>query len=146
MFLKACSSLAEHRTVVAGRLAATVRDRGPRVPDTQGARSSPLPRAQSACIPCPLQPLAWGSERLSRGLPPTDSVSPLTRARLLRDATQVGGILAELDRHLAEASRRAETLVARQQGVGDVLGELGMALIKLANYEDNEGVRRGQYR
>jgi len=48
---------------------------------------------------------------------------------------KVGAILAELDRHLAESSKRAETLVGRQQGVGDVLGELGMALIKLANYE-----------
>jgi hypothetical protein len=58
---------------------------------------------------------------------------------------KVGAILTELDRHLTDSSKRAEALVSRQQSVGDVLGELGMALIKLANYEDNEGVRRGQY-
>ena len=33
----------------------------------------------------------------------------------------------------------------KHQAHGDVLGETGMALIKLANHQDNEGARQGQY-
>lgn len=58
---------------------------------------------------------------------------------------KVTGLLSELERHLAEASKKAELLVVKQQAHGDVIGELGMALIKLANHQDNEGARRGQY-
>mmetsp|Transcript_37299 Transcript_37299/g.81235 ORF Transcript_37299/g.81235 Transcript_37299/m.81235 type:complete len:588 (-) Transcript_37299:343-2106(-) len=58
---------------------------------------------------------------------------------------KVTALLAELERHLSEASRKAEQLVVKHQAHGDVLGEMGMALIKLANHQDNEGARRGQY-
>ena len=48
---------------------------------------------------------------------------------------------------LAEAVRRsqAERLVTRLEEVGCVLGDLGLALIKTAKYEDEEGARSGAY-
>ncbi|KAK3262372.1 hypothetical protein CYMTET_28769, partial [Cymbomonas tetramitiformis] len=58
---------------------------------------------------------------------------------------EVMPVLLELEKGLSEASRRAEQLVEKQQAHGDVAGELGMALIKLGNFEDAEGNRRGQY-
>mmetsp|Transcript_30233 Transcript_30233/g.41845 ORF Transcript_30233/g.41845 Transcript_30233/m.41845 type:complete len:619 (+) Transcript_30233:130-1986(+) len=58
---------------------------------------------------------------------------------------KVGSSVVELDRQLQEASRRAEQLALKKQAAGDVLGELGMSLIKLANFQEAEGGRLGQY-
>ncbi len=40
---------------------------------------------------------------------------------------------------------QAERLVSRLEEVGGVLGDLGLALIKVAKYEDEEGARSGAY-
>ena len=40
---------------------------------------------------------------------------------------------------------QAERLVSRLEEVGGVLGDLGLALIKVAKFEDEEGARSGAY-
>mmetsp|Transcript_7789 Transcript_7789/g.14719 ORF Transcript_7789/g.14719 Transcript_7789/m.14719 type:complete len:651 (-) Transcript_7789:276-2228(-) len=74
--------------------------------------------------------------------------APQSAPSLEDDAFLTHKVAAELvdrDRHLMEASRKAEQLVLRQTAHGDVVGELGMSLIKLANHEDKEGQRLGHY-
>ncbi|KAL6784266.1 VPS5B [Auxenochlorella protothecoides x Auxenochlorella symbiontica] len=55
---------------------------------------------------------------------------------------------ANIEAYLAKlslASRKAEYLVKEFEGQGAVMGDLGMSLIKLANYEEAEGTRAGPY-
>jgi hypothetical protein len=47
--------------------------------------------------------------------------------------------LQDLEHHLSDASQQAEALVKAQQEVGEVMGELGLAFIKLAKYETEAG-------
>ncbi|KAK9835396.1 hypothetical protein WJX81_006991 [Elliptochloris bilobata] len=51
----------------------------------------------------------------------------------------------EFQEKVMAASRKAERLVTRLEEVGGVLGDLGLALIKAAKYEDEEGARSGAY-
>ena len=53
--------------------------------------------------------------------------------------------VAELERLLTAASTTAESLLKRQEDLGDALGELGLSLIKLSKHEDTEAARLGQY-
>ncbi|EFN57618.1 hypothetical protein CHLNCDRAFT_142705 [Chlorella variabilis] len=46
---------------------------------------------------------------------------------------------------LAAASRRAELMVKEFEEMGAVMGDLGLSLMKLAKYEDEEGSKCGQY-
>jgi len=57
----------------------------------------------------------------------------------------VMAMLTELERQLSTSSNNAENMVMKAQNVGDVMGELGMVFIKLANFEDGEANRRGNY-
>lgn len=52
--------------------------------------------------------------------------------------------LEALERHLSEASQQAEVLVKAQQEVGETMGELGLAFIKLAKFETEEAVHNSQ--
>lgn len=52
--------------------------------------------------------------------------------------------LEALERHLSEASQQAEILVKAQQEVGETMGELGLAFIKLAKFETEEAVHNSQ--
>lgn len=40
---------------------------------------------------------------------------------------------------------QAETMVSQFEEVGTVLGDLGLALIAMAKYEDEEGAKTGSY-
>ena len=51
----------------------------------------------------------------------------------------------QLEEALVKANAKAERLVLKMQALGDASGELGLSCIKLAKFEDGEGVRRGQY-
>jgi len=51
----------------------------------------------------------------------------------------------ELERLVDEASRCAGRLLERQQRIGRVAGDLGLAAFKLARFEDAEAERRGAY-
>ena len=53
--------------------------------------------------------------------------------------------IAELEKVLTATSSSAELLLKKQEDVGDALGELGLALIKLSKFEDTEAARLGQY-
>ena len=53
--------------------------------------------------------------------------------------------VAELEKLLTAASSTAESLLKRQEDLGDALGELGLSLIKLSKHEDTEAARLGQY-
>ncbi|GBG67588.1 hypothetical protein CBR_g717 [Chara braunii] len=55
--------------------------------------------------------------------------------------------LLKLERHLADTSLQAETLVKSQTEVGVVMGELGLAFIRLANFEEQHagGVGTTEY-
>ncbi|CAL5229150.1 g12424 [Coccomyxa viridis] len=46
---------------------------------------------------------------------------------------------------LINASRKAEKMVSQFEEMGNVLGDLGLALIAMAKYEDEEGARTGSY-
>lgn len=46
----------------------------------------------------------------------------------------------DLEQHLTNASKQAEELVKAQQGLADTMGELGLALIKLTKFENEEAV------
>ncbi|KAH6556664.1 hypothetical protein KP509_1Z164500 [Ceratopteris richardii] len=52
--------------------------------------------------------------------------------------------LERLEHHLSEASRQAEVLVKAQQEVGETMGELGLAFIKLAKFETEEALYNSQ--
>ncbi|MCO5587952.1 hypothetical protein L7F22_041905 [Adiantum nelumboides] len=52
--------------------------------------------------------------------------------------------LDALEHHLSEASQQAENLVKAQQEVGETMGELGLAFIKLAKFETEEAVHNSQ--
>ncbi|CAM6079805.1 unnamed protein product [Sphagnum tenellum] len=47
--------------------------------------------------------------------------------------------LQDLEHHLSDASQQAEVLVKAQQEVGEVMGELGLAFIKVAKFEMEAG-------
>ncbi|CAK9276322.1 unnamed protein product [Sphagnum jensenii] len=47
--------------------------------------------------------------------------------------------LQDLEHHLSDASQQAELVVKAQQEVGEVMGELGLAFIKLAKFETRAG-------
>lgn len=53
--------------------------------------------------------------------------------------------LSELEKVLGGSSAAAEQLLKKQEDVGDALGELGLALIKLSKSEDAESQRLGNY-
>lgn len=42
-------------------------------------------------------------------------------------------------------SRKAERFIKRLEDYGNVLGDLGLSLVKLAKYEDEEGSANGSY-
>ena len=46
---------------------------------------------------------------------------------------------------LAMTSRKAERFIKRLEDYGNVLGDLGLSLVKLAKYEDEEGSANGSY-
>eukprot|EP00250_Pteridium_aquilinum_P010503 c19434_g1_i1 orf=255-1988(+) len=52
--------------------------------------------------------------------------------------------LESLERHLSQASQQAEVLVKAQQEVGETMGELGLAFIKLAKFETEEASHNSQ--
>ncbi|KAL2629600.1 hypothetical protein R1flu_014286 [Riccia fluitans] len=52
--------------------------------------------------------------------------------------------LQDFQRQLGDASQQAETLVKAQQEVGEVMGELGLALIKIAKFESEEAMTNTQ--
>ncbi|CAA0842367.1 Sorting nexin 2B [Striga hermonthica] len=52
--------------------------------------------------------------------------------------------LWELEQHLTNASKQAESLVKAQQDVGEVMGELGLAFIKLTKFENEQAALNTQ--
>ncbi|XP_018475651.1 sorting nexin 2B [Raphanus sativus] len=50
----------------------------------------------------------------------------------------------DLEREIINASQQAETLVKAQQDIGETLGELGLAFIKLTKFENEEAVFNSQ--
>ncbi|CAM6088794.1 unnamed protein product [Calypogeia fissa] len=52
--------------------------------------------------------------------------------------------LQELEKQLSDASQQAEVLVKAQQEAGEVMGELGLAFIKIAKFETEEAVTNAQ--
>lgn len=52
--------------------------------------------------------------------------------------------LTELEKQLSNASQQAEVLVKGQQEAGEVMGELGLAFIKIAKFETEEAVTSAQ--
>ncbi|XP_028768922.1 sorting nexin 2B [Neltuma alba] len=52
--------------------------------------------------------------------------------------------LQELELQIANASRQAESLVKSQQDMGETMGELGLAFIKLTKFENEEAVLNSQ--
>ena len=48
---------------------------------------------------------------------------------------------AQVELHVAQA----EKMVSQFEEMGNVLGDLGLALIAMAKYEDEEGARTGSY-
>ncbi|CAI9107076.1 OLC1v1006358C1 [Oldenlandia corymbosa var. corymbosa] len=49
-----------------------------------------------------------------------------------------------LEQHLSNASKQAESLVKAQQDLGETMGELGLALIKLTKFENEEALLNTQ--
>ncbi|GAB4824150.1 hypothetical protein N2152v2_011196 [Parachlorella kessleri] len=70
--------------------------------------------------------------------PPT---LPDDEGRLRGDRT----VVEEYQEKVAVASRKAERVVQQFEELGQVLGDLGLALIKLAKFEDETGMQCGQY-
>ncbi|KAL3649171.1 Sorting nexin 2B [Castilleja foliolosa] len=52
--------------------------------------------------------------------------------------------LWDLEQHLTNASKQAESLVKAQQDMGDVMGELGLAFIKLTKFENEQAALNTQ--
>ncbi|KAK4407725.1 Sorting nexin 2B [Sesamum angolense] len=52
--------------------------------------------------------------------------------------------LWELEQHLTNASKQAESLVKAQQDMGETMGELGLAFIKLTKFENEQAVLNTQ--
>ncbi|KAL3518006.1 hypothetical protein ACH5RR_020595 [Cinchona calisaya] len=52
--------------------------------------------------------------------------------------------LHDLEQHLTHTSKQAESLVKAQQDMGDTMGQLGLALIKLSKFENEEAVLNTQ--
>ncbi|XP_002978248.2 sorting nexin 2A [Selaginella moellendorffii] len=52
--------------------------------------------------------------------------------------------LQDLELELTEASQQAEALIKAQQEVGDVVGDLGLALIRIGKYESQEATGNAQ--
>ncbi|KAM1900053.1 hypothetical protein TB2_028710 [Malus domestica] len=50
----------------------------------------------------------------------------------------------ELEQHLIHASQQAESLVKAQQDMGETMGELGLAFIKLTKFENEEALFNSQ--
>jgi len=53
--------------------------------------------------------------------------------------------IIEFEVKLTDTTRKAEYLVKRLEEVGNVLGDIGLSLIKVAKFEDEDGLRCGQY-
>ncbi|CAI9770767.1 unnamed protein product [Fraxinus pennsylvanica] len=53
--------------------------------------------------------------------------------------------LRDLEEQLTDASKQAETLVKAQQDMGDTMGELGLAFIKLTKFENEQAVLNTQF-
>jgi len=51
----------------------------------------------------------------------------------------------EFEVKLTDTTRKAEHLVKRLEEVGNVLGDIGLSFIKVAKFEDEDGLRCGQY-
>ncbi|KAK9805542.1 hypothetical protein WJX72_004051 [[Myrmecia] bisecta] len=54
-------------------------------------------------------------------------------------------VIDEFAEKVAIASRKAEKVVSKFEDVGNVLGDLGLSLIKIAKFEEEEGTKCGQY-
>ncbi|KAF8397195.1 hypothetical protein HHK36_016102 [Tetracentron sinense] len=52
--------------------------------------------------------------------------------------------LQDLEQHLSNASQQAESLVKAQQDIGETMGELGLAFIKLTKFETEEAMYNSQ--
>ncbi|KAJ0235281.1 Phox homologous domain-containing protein [Hirschfeldia incana] len=52
--------------------------------------------------------------------------------------------MRDLEKEIVNASQQAETLVKAQQEIGETLGELGLAFIKLTKFENEEAVFNSQ--
>ncbi|KAF8402560.1 hypothetical protein HHK36_010646 [Tetracentron sinense] len=52
--------------------------------------------------------------------------------------------LQDLEQELSNASQQAETLVKAQQDIGETMGELGLAFIKLTKFETEEAIYNSQ--
>ncbi|XP_010257017.1 PREDICTED: sorting nexin 2A-like [Nelumbo nucifera] len=52
--------------------------------------------------------------------------------------------LQDLEQQLSNASQQAESLVKAQQDIGETMGELGLAFIKLTKFETEEAVNNSQ--
>ncbi|KAF5727307.1 sorting nexin 2A-like isoform X1 [Tripterygium wilfordii] len=52
--------------------------------------------------------------------------------------------MQDLEQHLSNASQQAESLVKAQQDMGETVGELGLAFIKLTKFENEEAVFNSQ--
>ncbi|KAK7276059.1 hypothetical protein RIF29_17191 [Crotalaria pallida] len=52
--------------------------------------------------------------------------------------------LQELEQHINSASQQAESLVKAQQDMGETMGELGLAFIKLTKFENEQAVLNSQ--
>jgi len=53
--------------------------------------------------------------------------------------------IVEFEVKLTDTTRKAEHLVKRLEDVGNVLGDIGLSFIKVAKFEDEDGLRCGQY-
>ncbi|EPS61389.1 hypothetical protein M569_13409, partial [Genlisea aurea] len=52
--------------------------------------------------------------------------------------------LLTLEQHLSNVSQQAESLVKAQQDIGETMGQLGLAFVKLTKFETDEGVHVSQ--
>ncbi|KAL2488604.1 Sorting nexin 2B [Forsythia ovata] len=52
--------------------------------------------------------------------------------------------LRDLEEQLTDASKQAETLVKAQQDMGDTMGELGLAFVKLTKFENEQAILNTQ--
>ncbi|KAE9606029.1 hypothetical protein Lal_00025230 [Lupinus albus] len=52
--------------------------------------------------------------------------------------------IQQLEQHITNASQQAESLVKSQQGMGETMGELGLAFIKLTKFENEQAVWNSQ--
>mmetsp|Transcript_2540 Transcript_2540/g.5986 ORF Transcript_2540/g.5986 Transcript_2540/m.5986 type:complete len:588 (+) Transcript_2540:207-1970(+) len=53
--------------------------------------------------------------------------------------------LKEVEKHLAEASAQAESMIRRMERVADSFGDFGLSAIKTSKFEEEEGLRNGKY-